>query len=137
MEVGIFKTAKGAVIKVLIGFGMAREPSFHYYSVYGDKGCLETNRVGREMTYAYSDEIPNLRNMVSIPIEAGYGDIRVEGTHGGTEYVLVKDFIESIVDGKPCPVDVVRALDFGVPGICAHQSALSNGGVVGVPEFVL
>lgn len=135
MEVGIFKTRKGAVIKILCGFGVAREPAFHYYSIYGNKGCLETNRVGKERTLAYFDDIPNLKNMVSIPIAAGYENIQVEGTHGGTEYLLVKDFIECILEDKPSPIGVERALDFGLPGICAHQSAAGNGGVVKIPTF--
>lgn len=135
MEVGIFKTEKGAVIKILCGFGMVREPAFHYYSVYGTKGCLETNRVGNEKTFAYFDDIPNLKNMVSIPIAAGYGNIQVEGTHGGTEYFVVKEFVESILQDKPSPIDVYRALSFSLPGICAHQSALNNGGAVKIPTF--
>ncbi|PKO23891.1 MAG: hypothetical protein CVU38_01720 [Chloroflexi bacterium HGW-Chloroflexi-1] len=135
MEVGIFRTEKGAVIKVLCGFGVAREPAFHYYSIYGSKGCLETSRAGKERTLAYFDDIPHLKDLVSIPITAGYENIQVEGTHGGTEYLLVKDFIECILEDKPAPIGVERALDFGLPGICAHQSALKNGGVVKIPTF--
>lgn len=135
MEVGIFKTKKGAVIKILVGFGVVRKPSFHYYSIYGTKGCLETNRVGEERTFAYFNDIPNLGQMISIPLASGYGNIKIEGTHGGAEYILVKEFIESILYDKPSPIDVEKALDFGVPGICAHISAENNGGVIKIPSF--
>mgnify|MGYP002408891265 CR=1 FL=1 len=54
MEVGIFKTQKGAVVKMLAGFAVCRESAFHYYSIYRTKGCLETIRPSSEEgTIAY------------------------------------------------------------------------------------
>ncbi|MGC8977526.1 MAG: Gfo/Idh/MocA family protein, partial [Candidatus Ratteibacteria bacterium] len=135
IEVGIFKTEKGAVIKILCGFGVIREPGFHYYSIYGTKGCLETNRVGEEKTYAYFDEIPNLKHMITIPLKSGYSEIETAYTHGGTEYLLVKEFVNSILNDTEPPINVKRALEFGLPGICAHISAIKNGGVIEIPKF--
>jgi predicted dehydrogenase len=133
MEVGIFKTKKGAVIKVLCGFAVVREPAFHYYSIYGNKGCLETNRGGEEKTLAYFDNIPHLEGMVSMPFASTA--ISTEGAIGETETLLVKDFVESILEDKPTPIGVEEALSYGLPGICAHQSAMNNGGLVEIPTF--
>ena len=136
MEVGIFKTEKGAVIKILCGFGVVREPGFHYYSLYGTTGCLETNRGGeKEKTLAYFDDIPHLEGMVVMPLTNGCENITAYGPLGETEHLLVKDFVESILEDKPVPFGVEKALSYGLPGICAHQSAINNGGVVKVPIF--
>lgn len=136
MEVGIFKTEKGAVIKILVGFGMAKKSSHHhYYSIYGDKGCLETSRTGEEKTLAYFDDIPGLSDMISIPLSSKYRDIHIEGTHGGAEFFMVKDFIDSVMYDKPSPIGVEKALSFSLPGICAHRSAVNNGGVIEIPIF--
>lgn len=136
IEIGIFKTEKGAVIKILCGFTLVRQPAFHYYSLYGTKGCLETNRGGeKEKTLAYFDDIPHLEGMLSIPLSAGYTDMSAYGAIGETEHLLVKDFVESIQQDKPVPIGVEKALSYGLPGICAHQSAMNNGGAVKIPSF--
>jgi predicted dehydrogenase len=134
MEVGIFKTEKGAVIKILTGFTLARRPDFHYYSVYGTKGCLETNRGGeQEKTLAYFDDIPHLEGMASLPLSAGYTDMSAYGAIGETEHLLVRDFVEAIEQDKPVPIGVEEALSYGLPGICAHQSATNDGELIEIP----
>ncbi|MCK4417679.1 MAG: hypothetical protein KAV99_05885, partial [Candidatus Latescibacteria bacterium] len=134
MEVGIFKTEKGAVIKILTGFTLARRPDFHYYSLYGTKGCLETNRGGeKEKTLAYFDDIPHLDGMISLPLSAGYTSMSAYGAIGETEHLLVRDFVEAIEQDKPVPIGVEEALSYGLPGICAHQSAMNDGEVVEIP----
>lgn len=59
----------------------------------------------------------------------------LQGGHGSTEYFLVHDFLEAVDRGSRPPIDVVRAMDFTLPGICAHDSAMSNGNWVDVPQF--
>ena len=57
------------------------------------------------------------------------------GGHGTTEYFMVDDFIQAVLDGRQPPIDVYRSLDYSVPGLCAHQSALNGGEPVRVPDF--
>ena len=83
MEVGLFKTEQGAVIKILCGFSVKR-PGFHYYTVYGTKGCLEKRR-DADRTIAYFEDIPNLHGMIDIPINGSSSCTqlgRIRG-HGG------------------------------------------------------
>lgn len=139
MEVGIFKTQKGAVIKILRGAAVCREPAFHYYSIYGTNGCLETRRPGGEDgTLAYFEDIPNLHGMLSIPlniIHPRVGEAARVGGHGTADYVMFDSFVRSILDDTTPVIDVYRALDFTVPGICAHISAEGGGKPVEVPSF--
>lgn len=135
MEVGIFKTEKGSVIKILVGFGIKvkRASGYHNYIIYGTKGCLETSRVEENLTLAYFDDIPHTKKMIDMPLSSAYEAPQLG--HGGTEYYLVKDFIECVLEDKREPIGIKEALSYGLPGICAHQSALNNGGVVKVPNF--
>ena len=134
MEVGLFRTEKGAVIKVLRGASIERKPAFHYYSIYGTGGCLETAR-GAGKNFAYlkgSDgmmQLPYTRNHPEAP------DSAAAGGHGTCEYYMVKAFIESIVNDTKPPIDVYRGLDFSVPGLCAHISAQQGGKVIEIPDF--
>ena len=57
------------------------------------------------------------------------------GGHGTVEYYLVRDFIDTLESGKiRPPIDVIKAMDMTVPGICAHEAAMT-GTWVDVPLF--
>lgn len=134
MEVGLFRTEKGAVIKILCGFSVERKPAFHYYSVYGAEGCLETVR-GTDRNMAYfkgSDgmiELPYTRNHPEAP------DTATVGGHGTCEFFMVNAFIESIMSDTSPPIDVYEGLSYSLPGLCAHVSAQRGGEVVDVPDL--
>ena len=36
---------------------------------------------------------------------------------------MIQAFVDAIVEDKEPPIDVYRALDYSVPGLCAHLSA--------------
>lgn len=139
LEVGIFQTDGGATIKILAGFRVQREPAFHYYSIYGTSGCLETARPPAAMkTHAYLKSVPHLQGMIEIPLgldipraPAGAG----VGGHGTAEYYMVRDFVESIRQDTTPPIDIHAALDMALPGLCAHQSALQGGRPVEIPDW--
>ena len=134
MEVGIFRTEKGGVIKVLCGFSVEREPMFHYYSIYGTEGCLETVR-GTYRNVAYFKgsgsvtELPYTLNHPEAP------DSATVGGHGTCEYFMVNAFIESIVNDTKPPIDVYDGLDYSLPGLCAHISAQHGSEVVEIPDL--
>jgi predicted dehydrogenase len=143
MEVALFKTQKGAVIKVLRSQVALREPSMHYYSLYGTKGCVENGREGGwvetngqlyvegEMGADRGFEVIHCPNSDPEAPPEAFG-----GGHGTIEYSLVRDFIDTLECGslRP-PIDVIKAMDMTVPGICAHEAAMSEGRWVDVPQF--
>jgi predicted dehydrogenase len=134
MEVGLFHTESGGVIKILCGFSIERKPAFHFYSIYGTEGCLETVRgTGRVAAYFKGSdgmtELPYTRNHPKAP------DSATVGGHGTCEYFMVKAFIESILNDTEPPINVYEGLDYSLPGLCAHISAQQDGKVVDVPDF--
>jgi predicted dehydrogenase len=137
LEVGIFRTAGGAVVKILCGFSIVREPSFHTYTVYGTRGCLEKPRNSEE-TLAFFEEMPELEGMIRMPLPVAHrrvpGHAKLGG-HGTAEYFMVNAFVDAIRQGAPPPIDVFTALDYTVPGICAHLSAEAGGQPVEVPDY--
>jgi len=48
---------------------------------------------------------------------------------------MIRDFIEAIKNNTRPPIDVVRSVDFTLPGICAHEAAMQGGIWVDVPLF--
>ena len=57
------------------------------------------------------------------------------GGHGTSEYYMIRDFLEAIEKGTRPPIDVMRSMDFTIPGIIAHESAMSDGNWRDVPQF--
>lgn len=143
MEVALFKTQKGAVIKLLRSQVAYREPPMHYYSLYGSKGTIENDRagghqgVGQGKLYIHGEHDPQA-GLVALACPISDPDAPLEalsGGHGTTEYFLVRDFIDAIRHNRQPPIDAVRAAEFTAPGICAHESALQGGAWVDVPPF--
>lgn len=57
------------------------------------------------------------------------------GGHGTSEHYMIRDFLDAVAHGHRPPIDVIRAMDFTVPGIVAHESAMKGGAWMGVPLF--
>jgi predicted dehydrogenase len=144
LEVGLFRTRSGALLKVLCAFAIAREPWGHLRTVYGTRGCLETGRPAAGgsdagQPFAYLEAMPQLKDMVPLPLgNARRGappEALVPGGHGDGEYWMARDFVRALRGEIPVPIDVFDAMDYTVPGICAHRSAENGGVLVEVPDF--
>lgn len=137
MEVGLFRTQKGAVIKILRSQTAAR-PHVVYYSLYGAKGYVENGRadgaqgllyIEGEMPKGTFQPIPCPLSDPAAPEEARAGG------HGTSEYYMIRDFLDALDAGHRPPIDVMRAMDFTVPGIIAHEAAMRGGEWMEVPLF--
>lgn len=140
LEVAILQTARGGVMKILCAFGIAREPMFHYYSIYGSQGTLETSRppISPLQTNAYLATVPHLHNMIEIPLREDVTDAPAEATQGGhgtAEYTMIQDFLACIRQDTQPPLDIYAALEMALPGLCAHESALQGGQMVTIPDW--
>lgn len=137
--VAIFKTTNGGCMKILRAQAVAREPMMHYYSIYGTKGVLETSRPPYPMqTNAWMDGVPYLHNMMQLPLT---GDVpgappqASAGGHGTVEWFMVQEYVDAIRNDTKSPLDAEMGWDITVPGICAHQSAVSGGAPVPIPRW--
>jgi len=136
MEVGLFRMKSGAVVKILCGFSIVREPPLIYYSLYGTKGCIENERCGWDREKLYIEDLPNLQDMITLPLSREYSVPPVKSVGYETaDYLVANSFIESILNDVEPPVNVYEAIKYTAPGICAHQSAISGGKVIEVPDF--
>jgi len=137
MEVGLFRTAKGNVIKILCGFVVER-PGFHWISLYGTKGSLEMDRFAPyEKLKVFLTTGPGQQEALDIPVTMSDPDAPPEATaggHGTSEYYMVDDFVRCIREDTKPAFDVYDGLDFSLLGLCAHQSAERGGEAVAVPD---
>lgn len=142
MEVGLFQTQKGATIKILRSQVAPRHPDLIYYTLYGEKGFVENGRQGGWAGGAglfYSEDDATIQEgarQIDCPtVDPNAPAEARQGGHGTSEYYMVRDFIDAILHNTSPPIDVARALDFTIPGIMAHESAMQGGQWLDVPLF--
>ena len=134
MEVGLFRTQKGAVVKIL-RTQAAISPHEITYRLYGTKGCIDGHTGGDGLLYV---EQEGKRETEKIPCPTVDPDAPEEaktGGHGTSEYYMIRDFLDALDSNTKPPIDVMRAMDFTVPGILAHEAAMSGGEWIDVPLF--
>jgi len=137
IQVALFETARGMIIKLLRTSVLPRHPPIHFYALHGTKGYVETDRNGPrgpgrifiEGEMAQSQEIEVPLSDPALPESAKAGG------HGTAEYLLVQDFLTALERGVKPRIDEVRAMDITVPGLVAHESALRHGEWLDVPSF--
>jgi len=137
-DVAIFKTAKGAVLRILICFG-AYVGFDHNFTVLGTKGMLETDKtkpMEEANTFARMAEMPRAPGAASakfeIPVTTAFAGESTEG-HGGADVKMMRDFIKCIVEDTEPPINVDAGIEMALPGIMAYQSILNGGNVVEIP----
>ncbi len=57
------------------------------------------------------------------------------GGHGGSHPHLVHEFVRSIIEARPPAIDAVTAANWTAAGVCAHESAMTGGEAVIIPDF--
>lgn len=136
-EVGLFKTEKGAVVKILRS-QVASRPHMVWYSLYGTKGHLENQRDRGDGLYYAEGEMDKGKGGQPFPCPVADPAAPEEaraGGHGTSEYYMIRDFLGALEAGTRPPIDVIRSTDFTIPGIIAHQSAMSGGEWLEVPRL--
>ena len=135
--IALFKTAKGAVIRIFICFG-AYAGFGHNFRIIGTRGTLETDSTKYLLdahSFARFSDIPSSRRdpiELNMTIESFGGG---KGGHGGADKKMVLDFIKCIIDDTPPPIDVNLGIAMSLPGIIASESAQQGGALLEIPEI--
>ncbi len=133
--IAVFKTEKGAVIKILIAWGMYVGHD-HNYTLYGTKGSIFTDRIKRfpeAHSFAKLSGIPGTENdPVEIPVKTKFRGEPDSG-HGGADGKMVKDFARCIIDGTKPRNNIDAAINMALPGLIAAESARCGGEFMEIP----
>lgn len=133
--VAIFKTEKGAVIRILICFG-AYVGFDHNFAIMGTHGTVETDKtkpLGNAHTFAKLSDIPGtFEKKMEIPVGLSY-DVEGASGHGGADAKMMRAFIKCIIEDTDPPVNVDMGIQMSIPGILAHESALNGGMPIEIP----
>lgn len=135
--VAIFKTKKGAVIRILIVFD-AFAGFDHNFAIIGTKGTVETDKtksLNDAHSFARFMEVPeSLNEKIDIPVTLSFADETGAG-HGGADKKMVQAFVKCIVEDTKPPVDVELGIKMTIPGIIAAESAKNGGQLMEIPKI--
>jgi predicted dehydrogenase len=137
LEVALLQHDSGAVVKLLCGFSIEREPAHHYFVVYGTQGCVEKSRFDNR-TMAHLKDSEEYRKMATTPFTTNHPappEGATAGGHGTCEYFMLRDFLDALRDDHKPPIDIAQGLAMTLPGICAHRSAGQGGKMVEIPDL--
>jgi predicted dehydrogenase len=132
--IAIFKTAKGAVIRIFIGFGMYVGYD-HNFALYGTRGSILTDKtkpLEEATSFAKLYDVPDtFEKYFEIPVKlSNNGDVY---GHGGVDARMLRDFIKCIIDDTDPPIDVDMGIRISLPGIIAAESAKRGGELMMIP----
>ena len=134
LEVGLFRTARGVVVKILCGFSVCREPAFHWQVFYGTEGVIENGRPPADPAKVFRQGQDGMQEIEAEVSDPGL-ESAVTGGHGTSEMLLVEDFVKAARGEQLVSIDVYRGVEMTAPGLCAHESALQDGAPVSIPDF--
>ena len=132
--IAIFKTAKGAVIRIFIGFGTYAGFD-HNFAIYGTRGSILTDKtevLDEAHSFAKFYDIPDtFEKSFEIPVSLSSNGI-TEG-HGGADQKMMRDFMKALVNDEKPPIDIDMGIKISLPGIIANESAKRGGELMQIP----
>ena len=135
--IAIFRTKKGAVIRIFIAFG-AYVGFDHNYAIYGTRGSILTDKrtpLRDAHSFAKMSDIPDtFESFFEIPVKASRGGKASDG-HGGADALMLRDFIKCVIEDTKPPIDVDMGIKISLPGIIANQSAKLDGQLLEIPTI--
>ena len=142
-QIGLMKTAKGAVLRLATTFQLPGPhtaegiSSWHWYHVKGSKGLVESPRAGREtyVRWLHNDGTDQLEalDLNTAPVDAP--DEAKRSGHGGVDWYPHARFRDHLLHGEPLDIDVYQAMDTAAPAILAAESIDRDSQPLSVPDF--
>ncbi len=138
------KMKSGKLIKVRLDMISNRPHCATYYSLQGTKGCYEAPRgfgdkhkvwVDGIHPYCEWHDLWEFEDKYLPDIWKKPPEEAVKAGHGGGDYFVVREFIDSILTNTKPPVDIFDALDYSVPGLLSEESINRGGMPVPVPNY--
>ncbi len=122
-EIALFRTSEGGMSRMAVSWDTPGDS--------GERGRIRTQKgtfYGAFQTENRSQVHPAIKRPPLPPgVEAG--------GHGGSHGYLMSEFVEAILADRKPLVDVAQALNMTVGGVVAHQSAMSGGKLLKIPQY--
>lgn len=121
-EIALFRTSEGGMSRMAVS-----------WDTPGASGEMGRIRAQNGSYYGkFESETTRLPAPKRPPLPPGVA----AGGHGGSHGYLMDEFVTAILQERQPLVDIAMALNMTVSGIVAHQSALKDGELLKIPQFI-
>lgn len=125
-EIALFRTSEGGASRMSVCWGTRGS--------HGESGHVRGEKASMDGT-----TLSPVSDLKSLKIELAKPPLPPRmpaGGHGGSHGYLTDEFVNSVLQKRDPLINVAWSLNMTVPGIIAHQSALKNGEMLQVPQFM-
>ena len=146
----VIKTEKGAVIVIRVDLQSIRPHNMRHYMLQGTKASYHSARGAdddhliwikgesetREDGLALSwDKLEDYKDKYNHPYWENEGDMAKEAGHGGGDYFIIKDFLDSIINDINPAIDVYDAAVWSSLFPLSMESVKQESKTVEIPDF--
>lgn len=139
------KTPSEKLITARLDMASPRPHKMNLYGLQGTKGAFETGRANGEQDRVWIDgrspekdawePLAKYESEFMPEIWRNPPEEAKRAGHGGGDYFVVREFVDSILNDTKPPIDVYDSLEMTVPGLVSEQSINSRGVPLPVPDF--
>jgi predicted dehydrogenase len=139
------KTPSDALINIRLDMCSPRPHVMDYYGLQGTKGAFEAKRAPGEVDRVWIEGITetthewqpltDFEDEFMPDIWRNPPEEATKAGHGGGDYFVVREFIDSIINDTKPPIDIYDALDMSAPGLVSEMSINQGGVPLPVPDF--
>jgi predicted dehydrogenase len=145
-SVTLCKLASGKLLKLRIDVLSPRPRLLNYYALQGTKGCYEGRRDVQEEHRVWLTEMDpdtrwatwrSLRQFTDYLPErfARVTEEQRRSGHWASDFLVIDDFINAIVNNTPSPISVHDACEWTAVGLLSEISVQHDGRPVRMPDF--
>jgi predicted dehydrogenase len=121
-EIALFRTNSGGTARMAVSWDT---PGDH-----GERGRVRGQKGSFYDKYSGLDQTPFQLSRPPLPPGMPLGG------HGGSHGYLTNEFVASILQDRKPLVDIAVALNMSVSGIVAHHSAMKDGELLKIPQYI-
>ena len=132
-EIALFRTSEGGMARMAVCWDL---PQMH----------RETGRMSGQKGHFWDTHYRDIQGRDILNTDEPIRSVRWKkpplpptvqpGGHGGSHGHLGHEFVMSILENRKPYVDIALSLNMTVAGIVAHQSALKDGELLKIPQYV-
>lgn len=135
-ETALFQMSNGATLRLCEHREIGR-PATETFRVFGTQGSYSDGQwMDKVGTHAISEE--DMREPLPDEVAVAFGlheGTGVYGGHGGSHPYLVHEFVDALSHNRLPAINAWEAARYMAAGVMAHQSALREGELLGVPDW--
>lgn len=140
----VIKCANGETITLTLDTTLPRYYSRNF-TVRGTKGMYEErtdsvfeDKAHEDKHFTWKEEFGNAEKYeeeYQHPIWKDYLEAGIVGGHDGMDWLVDNAFVDAVINGTECPIDVYDAASWMVISVLSEQSILKGGAPVEIPDF--